>query len=531
MIRVLIVDDEILVRVGLKTVIPWEQNGFELVGEAIHGEDALRILEATPCHIVLTDIRMPVMDGLELMMQIRERWPTTKCLILSSHNDFEYVQKALRLGAIDYILKLAMNPDELLLKLNGLKEEINEELQHNDEVSHLEFKIDRYGREVKEKRLLDLLLKQCSGREIHNVFEEFNIPDFKQPIHVINVKMDHYDSVVKEEKFQSEQLLSYAVANILAEIIKKYGNGELIEIEYGKFTIIKDEFEQAMLEEIKDASSTFFKISLSFGVSKPFPQILDVSSAYNEAVQAMEHRFYFTQSQIIHYEQLAYAEDKTMPESWTEQQWMKWMDSGDRAAIQEALLEWYDSHCEGRKIKPDSIRQQLIRLLDFLARYVENEGGDIYSIVPYEGEYPYHIVRRSEALSDIYEWLTGWLHIYLDYVKQLSKKKWKPEIQTVVNRIHEHYNLPLKVSDLAKEVGFAENYLSVLFKKETGETFMDYIIKIRMKKARELLKDPAYKIYEISEMVGYGDPTHFSKLFKKIEGFHPTDFRKLYLGK
>jgi two-component system response regulator YesN len=120
----------------------------------------------------------------------------------------------------------------------------------------------------------------------------------------------------------------------------------------------------------------------------------------------------------------------------------------------------------------------------------------------------------------------------MDYLKKLSKQQHRPEIQAVLDIIKERYNEPLKVSELAKEVGFTENYLSILFKKETGETIMDCLTRIRMDKARELLKDQQQiKIYEISEMVGYGDPNYFSKQFKKMEGVYPLEFRKLYLGK
>lgn len=148
--RVLIVDDELLVRVGLKTIIPWEENGFQLVGEASNGSEAWAMLEETPCDIVLTDIRMPEWNGLELIEKIRRRWPQTKCVILSSYNDFEYVRKALQLGAVDYILKLAMDPEEMLAKLNQLKEQIAREKVKTHESNQMTYKMKKYAQEAKE---------------------------------------------------------------------------------------------------------------------------------------------------------------------------------------------------------------------------------------------------------------------------------------------------------------------------------------------------------------------------------------------
>jgi two-component system response regulator YesN len=145
--------------------------------------------------------------------------------------------------------------------------------------------------------------------------------------------------------------------------------------------------------------------------------------------------------------------------------------------------------------------------------------------------YPYHAVRSLERIRDIYFWFHGWIPVYLDQLKKLSHQQYRPEIQVVLNTIKAHFDQPLKVSELARQIGFTENYLSVLFKKETGETIMDYLTRIRMARARQLLKEQTYKIYEISEMVGYGDSNYFSKQFKKMEGVYPLEYRKLYLGK
>ncbi|WP_274466066.1 MULTISPECIES: helix-turn-helix domain-containing protein [unclassified Paenibacillus] len=128
------------------------------------------------------------------------------------------------------------------------------------------------------------------------------------------------------------------------------------------------------------------------------------------------------------------------------------------------------------------------------------------------------------------DWFVGWIPVFMAYKRQHGKDKLRPEIQTVIRIITEQYHLPMKVADLASKVGYTENYLSILFKKETGKTITDYITNIRTKNARELLKNPDYKIFEISERIGYADPNHFSRSFKQLEGMYPTEFRKMYFG-
>ncbi|WP_127587155.1 response regulator [Paenibacillus koleovorans] len=401
MIRVLIVDDEILVRIGLKTIIPLQDHGFAVIGEASNGLEALAILEREACDIVLTDIRMPKMDGLELLEQIRKRWPAVKCLILSNHDDFGYVQKALRLGASEYIIKLEIDPEELMEKLNELKREVMEQRQLQSESTRLEFQMNRYGQEVKEKRLRELLLKQCGRNETQEVLEEFQISPFEGTIHVIAAGIERYDSLLENNRFKSERLLTYAVANILGELLRDHPRAELVEIGSGRFAIVCDRFHPELLVRMQESAERFLKITVSFGISAPFEDPLQLHLAYAEAEQ--------------------------------------------------------------KRAKPAPI--------------------------------PY-----------------------------------RQEIRTIIRVITEQFHLPLKVSELAKEVGFTENYLSVLFRKETGETITDYITQVRMKKAKELLLSPDNKIYEVSEMAGYPDPNHFSRVFKQMEGMYPSEYRKHVLS-
>lgn len=532
MIKVLIVDDEILVRIGLKTIIPWEDNGFELIGEAANGEEALRLLKDNPCDIVLTDIRMPGCDGLQLMEEIHKLSPRTKCLILSNHNDFEYVQRALRLGAADYILKLTMEPSELMDKLNSMKEMIRQEAEQSLETSRLQVKVSKYSREAKEKRLRELLIKRQGTRaEVEEMMQEFGLRAYEPPIYVISLRLDRYPKVLEENNFRSEHLLHYTVANILSEVFKKYSDGELLDMGDGLFTILTDRYQEAMVREMQDAVSTFLKLSASVGVSSPFEDILDLHQAYDQAEKALAYRFYVGTEALVYFDRIHYAEPDASSAPWLQEQWEKLLDIRDEAALLDYLDRWYRSVLDGPKLSPDVERENWVHWIHLMDGFARRLGGDLYSAPLHEEMYPYSAVRSLETLEDIYLWCRGWLPMYLNYIRSLSHQHVRPEIQVVLDVISKQYNQPLKVSELAKLVGFTENYLSILFKKETGQTIMDHLTRIRMDRARELLKDQTYKIYEISEMVGYGDSNYFSKQFKRMEGVYPLEFRRLYLGK
>jgi|GEM_PF-777296 len=531
MIRILIVDDEILVRIGLKTIIPMDNEEYEIIGEASNGLEALDILEQQDCDIALIDIRMPDMDGLELLRQIRQSRPAIKCLILSNHDDFAYVQQALRLGAAEYIIKLEIDPAELMQKIGQMKQQIQEEKQQRAETSQLAMKVNQYGREVKAKRWRELLLGQCSTMEAMSVLKEFMIAPFPPKYRVVKVQIEYYEAVLADNRFKSERLLNYTVANVLEEIMKKYGYGEFVEIENGKFAIIKDILQAEMLQEMARAVSTFLRLSVGFGVSAAFGDLSDLHKAYQMADDALSYRFYLGRGQIIHAEQIPRAADP-LPDPWPEEDWIRCIEERNLPGIRERLAEWLSLVQNQALIPPGNMRDHWIRLMVLFDHCLQKEGrGDIYSVDLHDGIYPYHSIRTAETLQDLADWFGGWLDHYFAYMKEHDKRRLRPEIETIIRTIHEQISMPLKVNELASQVGFTVNYLSILFKRETGETITDYIARVRMKKAREMLKNPEMKIYEISELTGYADPNHFSRSFKQIEGMYPTEFRKLYLGK
>ncbi|THF77092.1 response regulator [Cohnella fermenti] len=532
MIRLLIVDDEILVRIGLKTILPMSGDEFEVVGEVASGLEALAILEQTQVDIVLTDIRMPDMDGLELLEQINRRWPDTKTFILSNHSDFAYVQRALRLGAVEYIVKLEIETDELLRKLRQVRDQLLSDRQKRHEATELATKAVRYGSEVKEKRLRELLLRPATKRETEEWQTEFGIAPFRSGITVALAQIRDYERLLARNRFQSERLLQFTVSNVLSELLKKYGGSEMTALDDGRFAFVSERPNiAAMLEEMRHAVGTFLQLSLIFGVSRPQHSVYTLHGAYEEARTALHHLFYAEETEHWAARSDMPAYEDMPSEPWEEEQWERLIEAFDEPGMRSLLTEWTDELSTRRHLRPSEVRRIWLRLTDLFARSLKAEGADIYAVTLHDGRYPHNVIRQAETLAEIRDWFLGWIPVFLAYKRERGKQKWRSEVRTVVRAISERLHLPLKVSDLAAEVGFTENYLSILFKKETGETITDMLTRMRMKKARELLKNPEIKIYEVSEKVGYADPNHFSRSFKQLEGMYPTEFRKSVLGK
>jgi YesN/AraC family two-component response regulator len=343
------------------------------------------------------------------------------------------------------------------------------------------------------------------------------------------MKIDRYEFIIDENRFKSEKLLYFSIVNILREIMRKYGEGHLVEMDGGRFGIISGVGADSMLQEMTECMQRYLKLSVYFGTYSQVQQAYDLHEACGFAEEALQERFYNDSKRVIHYRERMFAYDTSPLASRDE--FLDLMARQDQEALQEAIRNMADAYLKAgvSKPHPDQLRERWLQIIHLFEVFLHNKEGDLYSIPPYEGKYPHHILRLAESVHEISEWLIGWISVFFDYVRAITVRQPRPEIQAVQRIIEEKYSTSLKMSELAKIVNLTEPYLSSLFKKETGETMIDYMIRMRMKKARELLKDPNVKIYEISDAIGYSDPNYFSKLFKKIEGIYPQEYRKRYI--
>ncbi|MEC0227744.1 response regulator [Paenibacillus alba] len=530
MTKLLLVEDEFLVRLGLKTFIPWEEFGFELIGEAVDGLDALAILAEKPCDLLITDISMPNMDGITLMERVKDLYPHIKILILSNYNDFEYVRRALQLGASDYILKLTMQPDDLQTKLQQMQEEIENERKKQEETILLNRTAVQFRQEITiEKHLRDLMTMQYSKREADDLSEEYAslLPPF--PWTVSMMKIDRYESVVDENRFKSEKLLHFSALNILREVMRKYMAGHIVELGGGRFGMISGTGAESMLQEMTECIQRYLKLSVYFGTYSPVERAYDLYEACKFAEEALLERFYNDLNRVIPYRSQMFAH-QAVPIS-SQDEWLDMMARQDIESLQNAIRNMADAYLDDGvpRLYPELTRERWLHIVHLFEQHLQHKGGDLYSIESYEGNYPHHMVRTAESIQQISEWLVGWIAVFFEHLRSNVVHQPRPEIRTVQRMIEEKYSTSFRMSDLAKEVNFTEPYLSSLFKKETGETMIDYMIRIRMKKARELLKDANVKIYEVADAIGYSDPNYFAKLFKKIEGIYPQEYRKRYI--
>nr|WP_269846559.1 helix-turn-helix domain-containing protein [Paenibacillus roseus] len=386
-----------------------------------------------------------------------------------------------------------------------------------------------FQKEIREKRFYDIITKVCSKLEIAEVLQEFQFPASAN-YRIVMLQIDSYQQVLETNVFKSEKLLIQSVANIMMELVRGNGGGELILLESGRFSLLSGNFSSKLLEEIRDSIKRYLKLEISCGVSNSFSEIYDVHAAFLEAEHALSFNFYGCADKIVYVKSLTQSEANSHRISWSDEGLSKLLEQRDQDAVKVFIADVGERMCRHQTVEPGEVKEQWIKIIHLFSQSLNEVGGDIYSIASYQNCFPFQAIRNAETLDGIMTWLQGWIGIYFQYLNHCADNQWRPEIQLVAQMIKEQYATTIKLNDLARAVGYSESYLSVLYKKETGETIMDSITRYRLKRAKELLKDKTLKIYEVSEAVGYSDSNYFGKFFRKIEGIYPQEYRKTYFN-
>jgi two-component system response regulator YesN len=539
MLKVLIVEDEMIVRVGIKSMIPWADLGCELIGEAANGLQALDIIRSHQPDVVLTDIQMPVMNGIELMKQLKEEYPLIQVIILSCHNDFEYVQQALKLGAVDYILKLSMQPHELqnlLIKVRDIKIKLKEE--ERTEAQKIQ-KIHISSQVMKQKAIIEALEGKLQSPEQWAA----SVKDWIIPLHdsigLMAIRIDDLEKKLQAGALKNKELMCFSVSNIALEILRTESSGDVVVNDQGLVILLAncrqpavwEQHAQALAERIQTAARQYLKLSVSIGISRNLGMIPDISEIYQTAIQTLEYSFYYLKSAIIGSEALAAVREQ--PIYLTEEEVKRIEDElllenkeQLQLIIHEVLHRSLNSTVEVRRAR--ALFDDL--LLPFYRHLKRLELSSI-ELPEFKGYYPNEAVRKMETLAELKQWFLDWIGFYIDFYRLHANTRMRSEIWAARAYMNRHYQQKITVSDIAASIGISEAYLSHLYKKESGENLIDYLTKYRLEQAKELLRNSDLRTYEIAERVGFADANYFSKQFKRYEGMNPLDYRNQFIKK
>lgn len=504
--RILIVDDEPLVRIGLKSVIDWKLNGMEIVGEASDGVEALQQLANLQPDVVFLDIKMPKKNGIEVMKEIRLQGLTVIVIILSSFDDIAYVKEAMKLGAIDYFHKPAMDEQEIKAVLKEIQGTLSKEKQHSEQPGD--------GRKFKEVDLRE-------GLRINdfNVWEKTRLKE--SGIYVVLFTVKQYSTVIKRYPQDQPHILSDTIDNIVSEVLVQEKETEYLRVNNRISAILISNSEltsllaslnrvNGLVQTVMATLKRFVNIDTVFGISDWFSSFRGIEPGYVQAQAALEQKFYNPDSSIFYYSFCKPVDSSSLEKADMLLASMKnALRIRSYKEFKELMTGWEKLMKDTRCLNEQEVRKIYEGLLFMLD---ENRAGSG------DGD-------ARDNFSELSDYFKSIIEGVITDKDDSGLKVYSLLIRNVIRYLQEHYEEDLSLKTIAEHFQVSPNYLSRLFKQEAGRGIFEWINEIRIDKSKPLLKDYRYKIYEIAEMVGFNSQTHFSTVFQRLTGVSPKEYR------
>jgi len=536
MLKLLIVEDEQFTREGLVGLIDWPAIGIEVCATASNGIEALHILASEAVDLLLTDIRMPQMDGLQLIQEIRNRGWTTECILLSGYGDFSYAQKAMRLGVSDYLVK-PCSPEEIQKLFRKVAASIVEKRQRTDQIKGLEHQLHVSTPHAKSELLRQWLHRPSSVTENRRqLMEQFHISvAYDDPV-VFAFRFTKGTLDKSDYKESDLHLIAFAAANIIKETMEHEllqpvevvrDQDTLAVIGNGRFEWMNEKI-AAGLSRVQQNIQQYLKLSVSVGVGDSKQNMNLLHEGYQEALQCLEYRF-FLQSDIVYYSEV--RKHTELPPSDAshkvllriEQAAVEHVKNGLYAELLNDTERWLNMFQHEYLQSRDQINSRTISFLaniNHAASQIGQADTEIYDLQETTRQ-----ILRAETSDELAGVVFRAIRAIVECIHPQRTPKRK--VQQALDYIAEHYATGgLSLAGVAKALFVSSTYLSSLFKQELGVNFLDYVHQYRIEKAKSLLQTSDLKIQSIAREVGYFDEAHFTKTFKKWTGLLPSQYKK-----
>lgn len=531
--QVFIVDDEPSARLGLCEYFPWERYDCRVAGQAEDGKKAWQKIQALRPDIVLTDVKMPNMDGLELAALVSQELPDTKIIFISGYNDVHYLKEAFHVAAVDYIFK-PINLKEVERVIQKATGSLGDRQKQKALVQQMEAQLLQSMPFLKEKFFMALIRDQdFRAGEIQKKMEFLNIsfPD-SSLYHIVVISVDSAAELFGGMSERESQLLAFAVLNVVQELLERFFSGYSFEDSRGEYVCIvclsRGQEEQLLTfaEEVRANLAQSLDLSTTVGIGSPAAGLNELRHSYLKAAKAVEQRLFVGRNQVIVMEDEEQAEqDRYQFDFQRPERLSGLLQAGDYASAEKEAGAFFKEvlcHHEMPKRYVQSLCMNLLLLPNQLLYECGGEPETAVKSEPQEIEdfYKLETVREMEAF------ILARYRAVCAFFEGRRNSKQRALIRKIQEVIRERYAENLTINQIADAVYFSATYLSFLFKQETGETINDYITAVRMEKAKEMLADPTVRSYEICRAVGYQDAGYFSKIFKKYTGCSPSQYRE-----
>lgn len=545
MYKLILVDDEEDVREGVVREIDWEAIGFEVIEKAENGREALEMVERLQPDVVVTDIQMPFMNGLQLAEAIRERFPTIKLIILTGHDEFEYAQRAIKLHIDEYVLK-PFSAQELINALLKVKGHIQEEVAHRENVQLL---MEHYRKSMpvlKENFLATLMNRKLPREEVVEKAANYGIEisgkSFVAAVMSIDgVLIPEEELENREElsksvslKYSPDQALKYfALLNITEEIVNKrrlglvfMHNDQVVVLAVRESEDRETSLQETMkvLEEVRQNVEKYLKFTLTVGIGTVMKDVTKISYSYEDAVLALDYRLILGNNRIISIDDVEMRSvEKVRFDDVKEHALTRCIKVGTNQEIRETMDELFQG-IEGAV----SVKDYQIYLLEILTCILKAAKDSNLNVDEVFGDnfIPFTEINKFTSLEEAKKWLAELCGSMMNHIATDRQYTYKNLVEMAKDYTKNHYHEgDITINKVCGHLHISAGYFSSIFKKETKMTFVNYLNHIRMEAAKEMLRSTDMKALEIAEKVGYADANYFSFSFRKNVGVSPKEYR------
>jgi len=540
--KLIIVDDELFIRKGMES-FHWRSLGFVPLGSASNGKNALELMDKEVADVVITDIKMPVMNGLELSRILQEKYPDCRIIILTGYEDFSYAKTAISVGAFEYILKpIDLNElNNVFLKLKEVLDDKKKEskllLTYEKQLEEtLPFAVENFFEGILHQKVIDLdeIEEEMEFLEISAKKTWYVSAVYQFNVTQNTVNSEHNSIEVNE---LSKKLEHYFEENNASSFFMNDTNAIIAVINFdtrdGSATPYET-IEKLIVGSLEEVSS-FLKNhplwSSQVCVGDIFKNILSLSKSYTQC-RLLQGKSFFAQGDKVFYfwkEKIDFV--KTLKEYpyEIENKLINAILEGNKEKSNLCLNDFLEEFLKGEfQIEPEYIKSIVNQLLNILDRRFNKNGSSLGSVIGIEPPFA-KLIERQKTFFDLRTCIEDVISKVTEYINNINdnnKTSSMVAVKNAIDYIKEHYYEKISLNQVAEHVYLNGSYLSVQFKKEIGKNFIEYLKEYRLEMAKVLLKRADLKIYTICEMVGYDKQQYFSDSFKAYTGMTPMEFRQ-----
>jgi two-component system response regulator YesN len=532
MYNVMLVDDDFPVIELLSEAIDWKALGLELVGTYENGMDAWEEAQRSMPDILITDIGMPKMDGLELIGKLKQHKANMRVAILSCHSEFQYAQQAMRLNVQDYLLKDVLNPEDLEHLLHQFKNSLDEERESSWQESNLK-QLVQGTKELRKEQWIKNFIEQplLSPKEWLKEAQEFGLLLKGEACLPVIGYIEHYR--LAKQRFMSDQTLRFAMNNVIEEVLQSVPSKGLHASYSSKQSLFLFTYCPSLKLNIYDQAAESLKLvqtalykSLKLGMSFIIEESCSTAEQLKQSLMSLlgrsEQRFYLEEGSIVKSDSAVKPSgDLFSLYDQTSGEFRELLLAKRPDSVEEVVERWA-SLIRTNEYAPEAVKDWVLKLLLDLRLKMQS----IQMLRPgFSAETLHKEIVNMDSLSELKLWLIERLQALVALAGMGAGTSVRPEVLKACQYVSLNLDKRISLEEVAEHLFLNPSYFSRMFKKETGENFIEYITRLKMERAKELLDQTGYAVGKICEMLGYDNRSYFIKIFKSHVGVTPAEYR------